>query len=219
MRLFRLGILALAFVALGGSAALGHSTWRILKDHWSDADERGFGNFVAAIGETDCSSSESCLRDAANPYRGSDQQFQDIDSDCAKWPYILRAYYAWKNGLPFSYVSSVSGEGKDLRFTKVANRATSRHDIIDSGRGIDGPSAIRAVMGSVFSGTYRTDAGEKGGILSDFYSPTLQPKTIRAGSLIYDVNGHVGIIYKVDEDGRLYYMDAHPDFTVTRSVY
>src|SRR5215472_5279207 len=208
------GVLCLALLPSSAQGA-----WRITKDHWTEADEEGFGKFVAAIGETNCSSSESCLRNAANPYRGSDQQFQDIDSDCAKWPYLLRAYYAWKNGLPFSYVSSVSGEGQDLRFTKTANRATSRHDIIDSGRGIDGPSAIRAVMGSVFSGTYRTDAGEKGGILSDFYSPTLQPKTIRAGSLIYDVNGHVGIIYKVDEDGRLYYMDAHPDFTVTRSVY
>ena len=208
------GILCLALLPANAQAA-----WRITKDHWTAADEEGFGKFVAAIGETDCSSSESCLRNAANPYRGSDQQFQDIDSDCAKWPYILRAYYAWKNGLPFSYVSSVSGQGQDLRFTKVANRATSRRDVIDSGRGIDGPAAIREMMGSVFSGTYRTDAGEKGGILSDFYSPKLQPRSIRAGSLIYDVNGHVGIVYKVDEDGRLYYMDAHPDFTVTRSVY
>ncbi len=209
----------IGMVLLAVAPAQAETTWRITKDHWSEADEEGFGKFVAAIGATDCSSSESCLRNAANPYRQTDQQFQDIDSDCAKWPYILRAYYAWKNGLPFSYVSSVGGEGKDLRFTKVSNRATSRHDIIDSGHGINGPGAIREVMASVFSGTYRTDASERGGILSDFYSPKIEPNTIRAGSLIYDVNGHVGIVYKVDEDGRIYYMDAHPDFTVTRSVY
>jgi hypothetical protein len=37
--------------------------------------------------------------------------------------------------------------------------------------------------------------------------------------VIYDVNGHVAIIYDIDEDGRIYYMDAHPDHTVTRSTY
>ena len=110
------------------------------------ADEDGFGRFVTAIGETNCSSSESCLRDPANPYRKTDQHFLDIDVDCAKWPYLLRAYYAWKNGLPFSYVDGVSGEGGDLRFTKTANRATSRHDIIDHGGGIDAPAAIREML-------------------------------------------------------------------------
>jgi hypothetical protein len=193
--------------------------WRILKDHWTDADEKGFGDFVRLIGETNCSSSESCLRNAANPYRNTDQKFLDVDVDCAKLPYLLRGYYAWKNGLPMSYVDAVSGTGGDLRFTKVANRAVGRHDIIDRGDGINAPSAIIGMLGSVFSGTYRTDANEKKGVLSDFYSPALQPGSVRAGSIVYDVNGHVGIVYKVDDDGRIYYMDAHPDFTISRSVY
>jgi len=58
--------------------------------------------------------------------------------------------------------------------------------------GIDGPSAIRAMLDTVFSGTYRSDAGEKRGVLSDFYSPALQPGSIHPGSIVYDVNGHVG---------------------------
>jgi hypothetical protein len=194
-------------------------SWRITKDHWSQADEDGFGRFVQAIGETNCSSSESCLRNAANPYRHTDQAFVDVDVDCAKLPYLLRAYYAWKNGLPFSFVSAVSGEGGDLRFTKTANRPVSRHDFIDTGSGINGPRAVRQTIESVFSGTYRTDAAQKRGIQSDFYAPALAPGSIRPGTIVYDVNGHVGIIYKVDADGRAYYMDAHPDYTITRSVY
>ena len=213
--LFAAVVLAVASVAQGASAA----PWRITKDHWTEADEEGFGKFVAAIGNTICSSSESCLRDAANPYRKTDQRFLDIDVDCAKLPYLLRAYYAWKNGLPFGYVDGVSGEGGDLRYTRTANRATSRHDIVDRGGGIDAPRAIDEMLETVFSGTYRTDAGEKHGVLSDFYSPAIQPGSIRPGTIVYDVNGHVGIVYKVDGDGRVYYMDAHPDFTITRSVY
>jgi hypothetical protein len=211
-------VLALIMTCLGLAAAQA-APWRITKDHWTQADEDGFGQFVAAIGASDCSSSQSCLRDAANPYRKSDQDFVDIDVDCAKWPYLLRGYYAWKNNLPFGYVDAVSGEGGDLRYTKSANRATSRHEITDHGSGIDAPSALRSMLDAVFSGTYRTDAAERKGVLSDFYSPALQPGSVHPGSLVYDVNGHVGIVWKVDADGRIYYMDAHPDFTVTRSVY
>jgi hypothetical protein len=214
----RAWLLAVLIFCLCVPAAHAGGSWRILKDHWSAEDEQGFGQFVAAIGASNCSSSESCLRDAANPYRNTDQHFLDIDVDCAKWPYLLRAYYAWKNGLPFSFVDGISGSG-DLRFSKTANRPVARHDIIDHGNGIDGPHTIRDVIGTVFSGTYRTDPSEQRGVQSDFYSPALQPGSIHAGSLIYDVNGHVGIVYKVDDDGRIYYMDAHPDFTLTRSVY
>lgn len=208
-------VLVLAFAASSAEAA----PWRITKDHWSEADEQGFSDFVQAIGETNCSSSQSCLRNAANPYRKTDQNFVDVDVDCAKLPYLLRGYYAWKNGLPFGYVDGVSGEGGDLRYTKTANRAVSRYDIVDRGSGINAPRAIIQAVETVFSGTYRTDAAEKKGVLSDFYSPALAPGSIRPGTIVYDVNGHVGIVYKVDKDGRVYYMDAHPDYTITRSVY
>jgi hypothetical protein len=193
-------------------------SWRIVKDRWSEADETGFSRFVAAIGESKCSSSQSCLRDAANPFRGSDTRFLDIDTDCAKWPYLLRAYYAWKNGLPFSYVDGVAGSGDD-RHSRNGNRPAGRRDFIDRGEGIDGARAVREVIDNVSSATYRSDAAQSRGILSDFYSPALQPGSIRPGTVIYDTNAHVGIVYKVDADGRIYYMDAHPDFTITRSVY
>jgi hypothetical protein len=219
MRAFSAVLILIAAVALAGPVSARGATWRIVKDHWSDADEKGFGDFVQALGETNCSSSESCLRNPANPYRKTDAAFLDIDVDCAKLPYMLRAYYAWKNGLPFSFVDGLSGEGGDLRYTKTANRATSRHDMIDRGGGIDAPEAIRGLLGTVYSGTYRTDAAEKRGVLSDFYAPALQPGSIHPGTIVYDVNGHVGIVYKIDDDGRVYYMDAHPDFTISRSVY
>ncbi|MBV9541693.1 MAG: hypothetical protein JO167_10535, partial [Alphaproteobacteria bacterium] len=206
MRAIALAILMLCLGAAGADAA----PWRITKDHWTAEDEDGFSKFVTALGASNCSSSQSCLRDPANPYRKTDQAFLDIDVDCAKWPYLLRAYYAWKNNLPFGYVDAVSGEDGDLRFTKTANRAVSRQEIIDRGQGIDGPSAIRRMLDSVFSGTYRTDAGERRGVLSHFYSPALAPGVIRPGSLVYDINGHVGIVWKVDEDGRIFYMDSHP---------
>lgn len=206
--------LVLVLCGMAGASAQTVS-WHITKDHWDASDEAGFGRFVAALGESGCSSSESCLRSKANPWRGGDGHFKDIDVDCAKLPYLLRAYYAWKNGLPFSYVDGIAGS----RFGLKANRIVSRHDIVDRGDGIDGPAAIREMLDNVYSATYRTDAAAQGGILADFYSPALAPGVIRPGTVIYDTNAHIGIVYKVDGAGRIYYMDAHPDFTISRSVY
>ena len=209
----------LAFgVCLILSAASAEGTWRITKDHWSARDEDGFARFVAAIGASGCSSSQSCLRDPANPFRASDEKFLDIDTDCAKWPYLMRAYYAWKNGLPFSYEDGFAGSGDDKHNT-TGNRPVSRHDFIDRGDGINGPHAVREVIETVSSATYRSDVTQDHGVPSDFYAPAIRPGSIRPGTVIYDTNAHVGIVYKIDGDGRIYYMDAHPDFTITRSVY
>ena len=217
MRMAPLLFLMLTLAVPAGAAPAHGSTlpWRITRDHWSNADELGFGRFVTALGESGCSSSESCLRSTANPWRDTDAGFMDVDVDCAKLPYLLRGYYAWKNGLPFSYVDALSGP-RDLRFGKTANRPVSRTSITDHGGGIDGPKALREMLDTVFTASYRTDASQDG---SDFYSPALQPGSIRPGTVIYDTNAHVGIVWKVDPSGRVHYMDAHPDFTLTRSVY
>jgi len=211
-------VLAALILMLGCATAQAqgfNQAWRITKDHWDASDEAGFGAFLAALGDSGCSSSQSCLRDPANPYRGSDGRFLDIDVDCAKLPYLLRAYYAWKHGLPFAYVDGVAGS----RFGHASNRIVSRAGMIDHGGGIDAPAAIRTMLDNVYSGTFRTDAAHDSAIPADFYSPALQPGSIRPGTVIYDTNAHVGIVYRVDASGRVYYMDAHPDFTISRSVY
>ena len=214
-------IAALFSVAMAlspAASAHGRYSWTVTKTHWSAADEKGFSDFVTAIGESNCSSTQSCLRSKANPYRHSDPRWFDVDLDCAKLPYFLRAYYAWKNHLPFGFIDAIGGHG-DLKYGSRPNRPVSRQSIVDRGHGINGPRAVLDVADTVFSATYRTDANQRHGVLADFYSPAIKPGSIRPGTVIYDVNGHIGIVYKVDADGRVYYMDAHPDFTITRSVY
>ncbi len=223
------GLLAAAILAVwglsgfGGSGAAyaaGPSEWRITKTEWSEADEKGFRDFIAALGHSRCNTTNSCIHDPANPYRGSDPASFRFLTDCADLPYMLRAYYAWKNGLPFGYVSEVSsGRGSgDIRYTR-GNKAEARHDVVDNGDGINGPAVLNAMMDAVSSATYRTNPNETGNVLSDFYAPKVTAGSIRPGTAIYDVNGHVGLVYDIDEDGRIYYMDAHPDHTLSRSVY
>jgi hypothetical protein len=194
-------------------------TWRITKTEWTEADEKGFGEFVRAIAESGCSTTVDCLRDPANPYRDSDPKNLKFIADCADFPYMLRAYYAWKNGLPFGWVNGIAGQAADIRFGGKANRPVSRHDLIDRGAGINGVAALNNLHTTVSTATYRTDAGEQGRVLADFYSPKIAPGSIRPGTAIYDTNGHVVLVYKIDENGRIHYVDADPDHTVSRSMY
>ncbi|MES2472318.1 MAG: hypothetical protein V4601_05705 [Pseudomonadota bacterium] len=194
-------------------------SWRITKTEWSAADEKGFGIFLKAIAESDCKTSVECLKGPWNPYRATDPASFEFHADCAKWVYMLRAYYASKHGLPFSYVSKISGEGEDIRFSKTSNQALSRRDLVDTGKGIAAHAELKNIRVQVWSATYRMDPAAESPVLQDFYSPKLQPGSIRPGTAIYDINGHVVIVYEVTQDGRVLYVDAHPDESVTRGAF
>lgn len=193
--------------------------WTITKAEWTPADEKGFGDFVKAIGHSGCDNTIACLRNPANPYRGTDPKSLKFEGDCADFPYMLRAYYAWKNGLPFGFVNGVAGKGSDIRFYGGGNRPSSRRDLVDRGGGMNALQMLQDVHVDVSTATYRTNPAIDDGVLPDFYSPKIQPGTIHPGTAIYDTNGHVGIVYDVEPDGRIDYMDSHPDFSVTHSVY
>src|SRR5688572_27651906 len=178
------------------SADAASPTWRITKTEWTAADEKGFGEFVRAIAESGCTTTVDCLRDPANPYRDSDPKSLKFIADCADFPYMLRAYYAWKNELPFGWVNGISGAAADVRFGGKANRPVSRNDLVDRGGGINGVAALSNLHITVSTATYRTDAAEQGSVLPDFYSPKIAPGSIRPGTAVYDTNGHVVLVYK-----------------------
>jgi hypothetical protein len=100
--------LMLLLAPFAASGALADPYVRILSDGWTVADERGYGEFIAAIGASGCRTVDRCIRDPANPFRASDPADYTFRADCADLPYFLRFYYAWKRGLPFSYVSNIS---------------------------------------------------------------------------------------------------------------
>lgn len=193
--------------------------WRITKTEWSAQDEQGFGDFVARIAKSGCTTTVSCMRSAANLYHDNDPSSFEFHADCAKWVYMLRAYYASRHGLPFSYVSRIRGDGGDLRFTTTSNHAMARRDLIDTGNGIETVPALKALHDQVWTATYRMNPEDESPVEQDFYSPKIQPGSIRPGTAIYDINGHVGLVYEIAADGRILYMDAYPDEHVSRSFY
>jgi hypothetical protein len=93
-------------------------------DHWTDADEKAYGEFIQAIGDSQCRTVDSCLHGVWNPFAAGDSEDVTFHSDCAELPYVLRTYFAWKRGLPFSYESAV--EPAEKRATSATRQAAMR---------------------------------------------------------------------------------------------
>ena len=142
----RRSVIALALVCgFAAPAAAGSSTWTVSKSEWTEEDEKGYSAFIQKIGESNCETPDDCINSDANPYRGSDGHGIEFNTDCADLIYMLRAYYAWKNNLPFSYVSGVySRGGGDVRFSSKGNRVGGRRNITggESGRSVQCGSGI-----------------------------------------------------------------------------
>jgi hypothetical protein len=200
---------------LDAGPARADSRYLIRSDRWSAADERGYGEFVTALGDSGCRTVDACLKSAANPFRAADPAGADFRADCADLPYFLRFYYAWKRGLPFSYVSDVSprGRARDIRYSARGNMVERRRDVPS---GADGLSVLARLQDEISSATYRIDPELEG---QDFYSPALDRSGIRPGTVIYDPNGHLAVVFRVEPDGRIRYIDAHPDNSLTRGTY
>ena len=193
------------------------SPYQIRSDHWSAADEKEYGNFIAELGASDCATVDACLHDPRNPFRGTDPPGTEFESDCADLPYVLRFYFAWKRGLPFSYESGVEPRGPtdDVRYTRYGNTVAARTEPA----GGNGYEILDQLRDAVSSATYRIDPDLEQPYEQDFYSPAIAPGSIRPGTVIYDPNGHLAAVWRVDPDGRIHYLDAHPDYSVTRGFY
>lgn len=200
---------------LAAAPASADTTYRIRAERWTAADERGFGEFLTAIGESNCRTVDACLKSPANPFRASDPPRFTFRADCADLPYVLRFYYAWKRGLPFSYVAQVAprGQARDIRYSAGGNRVRARRDVTS---GMDAVRVLQQLRDQVSSATYRMDPELEG---QDFYSPALSPEGIRPGTMIYDPNGHLAVVWRVERNGRIHYIDSHPDNTLTRGQY
>lgn len=222
--------------------------WKVTKTEWSEQDELKWQSFVKAIGESKCNTFDTCIISEANPYRDD----LDLDgvhySDCADFPATMRAYFAYKNKLPYSSVwgfqpNPLSAEQeaniakrrleeeakgnlakfeeslKDIRYSLNGNRPTSRNNVPHSGGAArDYYSMVRQIQDVVSSGTYRM-FHTNGDVQPDFYSPAITRDSIKPGTVLYKVTGHVALVYDVTEEGEVKYIDAHPDNSVTRGVF
>lgn len=142
-----------------------------------------------------------------------------LEPDCADLSYILRAYFAWKLGLPLSY--------------RACNRGSASSPPRCDAPLVDGTLAgtpasagtfstlSRQIMNTVHSGSGRTALADEA---TDYYPLPLQRSALWPGTLYADPYGHTMVIVKwvpqtPSRGGMLLAVDAQPDNSVSRKRF
>ena len=230
------------------------SNWIIRKAEWNGRDEEDYVKFIQAFGKAvevgpehgGCNSITTCLNNpVANILRDlgpAQPEKLSLYADCAKLPYVLRAYFAFKQGLPFSYVSGVKsrmGSVGDIRYSPNGNLMRARYDIVGQDQGLTFRQVLSSLIPQTSTATFRigypllgpnhnnsfqgeddySDDRTLARSIPDFYSPAMNRNSIRPGTVIYEPKGHVVIVYDIDNLGRIKYFDAHPDNSISHGFY
>lgn len=224
-------------LSLSSAVFAGSSDWKITQPTWTEQHEVLFGQFVTqiavAIEKRQCGTVADCLQSPANKYYGTDPSGLRYFADCADFPYYLRAYFAWKNGLPFSFERELkprpvaTGEIiKDIRYSPMGNVVVRRTDLITKKIMFiknSYPNAVDflndTVVDYVSTASYRMSGLDEGEMFTDLYPVKISREAIRPGTVVYDPNGHAALIYKVTDEGRIFYVDAHPDNSLTTGLF
>lgn len=142
-----------------------------------------------------------------------------LEPDCADLSYILRAYFAWKLGLPIAYRACTRGSASSPPRCEAPRVETSLAGAPASANGFRDLS--RRIMDTVHSGSGRVALADDA---TDFYPVPLERATLWPGTLFADPYGHTLILVKwvpqtAQRSGMLLAVDAQPDNSVSRKRF
>lgn len=142
-----------------------------------------------------------------------------LTPDCADLPYILRAYFAWKVGLPFAF--RACGRGSGQKAPQCGQPKIRTEFTEGSGSQTLFRNLAREVADTVHSGSARTSLDDEH---TDFYPVPLERRSLWPGTIYADPYGHVLMLVEwvpqtEKEPGLLFAVDAQPDNTVARKRF
>ncbi len=151
---------------------------------------------------------------------GEDKDGFRARPDCADFPYTLRAYFAWKMGLPMAMRNCRRGNAERAP-TCGTDLVTNELLTDESNRVAAFKSFLRKLTGTVHSSSLR---GAPSDPKSDFYPVRLDRHGLRPGTIYADPYGHTMMVLRwypqsKDRAGVLMAVDAQPDGTVGRRVF
>jgi hypothetical protein len=231
------------------------SVWPI-RGEWNRANENLFSAWVEKLFDAPLDATLSwpalheVLRDPARNALfnhmglGEDSMKMVVRPDCADLPYFLRAYFAFKMGLPFGYSKCTRGGAGEPpkcfawwniqhlepppapKPQQVAGAADIPLPQVQSPPPQLGLAAgfgqyLRTVADGVHSGSGRTRADDDN---TDYYPVPLSQDALRPGTVYADPYGHLLVIVKRiaqtdDAAGVILAVDGQPDGTVARKRF
>jgi hypothetical protein len=240
--------------------ATGKRVWPV-RDAWNRATENLYSAWIEKLFDAPLDVEPSwpalheVLRDRSRNFLFNhlglreDEKGLIFQPDCADLPYFLRAYFAFKMGLPFGYAKCTRGDGgqapKCPEWWNIEKEepppAPPEQETAPGGLfGLIGePVAPRlpprpqglvpgfgyylrtTVANGVQSGNGRTAADDDN---TDYYPVPLREDTLRPGTIYADPYGHILVLVKRvpqsgDAAGVLLAVDGQPDGTVARKRF
>ena len=189
--------------------------------------ERGEELAYRAFHEVTGQASRNLLHDALGWGEDSDPKSSTglkLRPDCADTPYFLRAYFAWKRGLPFAFRKCSRGSpGKAPRCGEEITVADASQG---SGKQSGELGAVqyffrRTLAWGVHTGNGRVAHGDSN---SDLYATRLDRRGLRPGTVYADPYGHILVLAELappegSRPGVLYAIDGQPDGSITRKRF
>ncbi len=192
---------------------------------WDATAETEWSTFIAGLGNAReagrCTTLAQCLNDPTiNKYKAASDTDLNVFADCSKVGIGLRGYFAIKTGRPFKYMSEVEGDrpanlapGKEPDFRYTANNHPIAWSTARSAPTMQG--LFNRIASLYHSGFYRMGPSVEN---DDTYPIDIRPGTVRPGTVYYDPNGHVLLVYKVDTNGTVHFIDGHPDNSLSYRI-
>ena len=228
------------------------SVWPI-RNSWNRATENLFSAWIEKLFDAPLDTEPSwkawheVLRDQSRNLLfnylgvGEDNLTINLRPDCADFAYFLRAYFAFKMGLPFGY-SNCSRSGRCYQWFNIEHPETTRPPpppdqriasaLAEPAEAAATASAppkstpsfaeyLRIVGDVVHSGSVRVAGNDDN---TDFYTVSLTQQALRPGTVYADPYGHVMmLVRRVPQSsgaaGILLAVDAEPDGTVARKRF
>jgi hypothetical protein len=178
-------------VALAQQAATFWGEWKVDKS-WNRDMEMRYSHFIAFMGSAVekrlCRNLAECLRSPlANPLWQSEDSKWKFEADCADMPYILRAYFSYRNKLPFAFMSwENSHKERVFSFEKLIPKL---RNLVSTENFIESQHAH----------------------LKETYPVTVRKEFVRPGTHFYDPDGHVLVVYRINADGSVFLFDSQPN--------
>ena len=192
---------------------------------WDATAEKEWSTFIAGIGNAresgKCTTLGQCINDPTiNPYKAPTDTDLSVFADCSKVGIGLRGYFAIKTGRPFKYVSEVIGDrpaslapDKEPDYRYTANNHPTAWSTAKSSPTMQ--ALFNRIASLYHSGFYRMGPTVEN---DDTYPIDIRPGTVRPGTVYYDPNGHVLLVYKVDTNGTVHFIDGHPDNSLSTHI-
>lgn len=198
-------VTALCWSAIDASGA----PWPVART-WNAQEEEWYSQWIEQLGRKAWRSTTAMLHDpgANNLFDPSDRRIL-FPADCGDFPFVLRTYYAYKRRLPM-IINSVDGGN----YSATPNRTISQiNNITYEG---NAGEFFRNLPSFVSTANFRIDPADTD---TAFYPIAITRETLRPGVVFYDPNGHAAVVCKVEQDGTIRLLDAHPDQSVTRITF